>query len=523
MIKLTLRLSPDKGESALFNEIANALDTDKFSFEIRKKSLDARHGKAFFVYTVDITPDNASDEQMLIAKCGGEYVPPEEGYIFPTVGKIPDKRPVLAGFGPAGIFCALMLARSGLRPIVIERGKAVEKRVNDVNAFFGGKGLNTESNIQYGEGGAGAFSDGKLNTLVKDKSFRGSFVLKCLVDAGAPKHTLYDAKPHIGTDLLRGIIANIRGEIIALGGEVRFCERLTGIETDGEKLTAVITDKECIDTDTLFLGTGQSAEEVLHILRNCGADLEQKPFSVGFRIEHRQRDIDASQYGTLDRNRFLPPAEYKLFNHCKTERTVYSFCMCPGGHVIAAASDEGRLVTNGMSNHARSGENANSAILCEILPSDLVCGDIFAGFRFREELERRAFALGGGDFRAPASTLGSYFGVESVKSNIVPTYPLGVKMCDISTLFSQEINASFREALHIFGKKIKGFDSPAAILTAVESRTSSPVRLVRYVDRQSNIKGIYPMGEGAGYAGGIISAAIDGIRSAEEYCLTLGI
>ncbi len=518
MIRITFDRTPREDAKPIEKSIADIVGKNlAFDYEIRKKSLDARKSKAKFVYTVDVYL-HGGDEKRIAKKCGGTVMAPEEEYTFPIPRALPENRPVVAGFGPAGIFAALMLARSGMNPIVIERGKCVSERKKDVDAFFAGGTLNENSNIQYGEGGAGAFSDGKLNTLVKDKSFRGRLVLNELVRAGAPEETLYLAKPHIGTDLLMGVVENIRNEIISLGGEIRFETRLDDIVTDENGLNAIIANGERIETDTLFLATGQSARDIAEMLYSHGAEIEQKPFSVGFRIEHPQGMINASQYGENDDLRFLPPAEYKLFRHCSTGRTVYSFCMCPGGHVVSASSENGRLVTNGMSYHARSGENANSAILCEILPED-IGNDVFSGFDFRESLEREAFELGGGDFTAPATTVGEFLGERGCVPEVSPTYPRGVKLCDVSSLFSDEINASFREALKDFGRKIKGFDMSGAVITAVESRTSSPIRIKRYDDRQSNIKGIYPLGEGAGYAGGIISAAIDGVRSAEEYVI----
>ncbi len=520
MIRLTLERSPREDALPLEESLAKTLGLSigNFDFEIRKKSLDARRGKAKFVYTVDIFVDR--NEEKLARRCGGNITEREEEYTLPTTNITPKHRPVIAGFGPAGIFAALSLARSGLKPIVLELGKKASERKKDVDIFFGGGELNEDSNIQFGEGGAGAFSDGKLNTLVKDKSFRGQFVLNELVKAGAPGETLYIAKPHIGTDLLCGVVENIRNEIISLGGEIRFETRLLDISVTDNKLCSIITSNGEIIADTLFLATGQSARGIAEMLYKKGADLEKKPFSVGFRIEHLQKDIDIAQYGENGDLRFLPPAEYKLFTHCKSGRTVYSFCMCPGGTVVAAASENEKLVTNGMSYHARNGKNANSAILCEILPSDL--GEsLFSGYDYREALERKAFEMGGGNFTAPAMTVGDYLGVGKGAKDITPTYPRGVKYCDISKLFSKEINDSFREAISAFGRKIKGFDDASAIITAIESRTSSPIRIKRFDDRQSNIKGIYPLGEGAGYAGGIISAAIDGVRSAEEYILNL--
>ncbi len=521
MIRLTLERTPQEDFRPLEGKLSEltGLPVGGFDFEIRKKSLDARKNWVKFVYTVDLFVER--NEEKIARKCGGSIMKAEEEYSFPASVFMPENRPVVAGFGPAGIFASLMLARNGLRPIVIERGKEGSERKKDVDTFFAGGPLDENSNIQFGEGGAGAFSDGKLNTLIKDKSFRGQLVLRELVNAGAPRDILYISKPHVGTDLLRDVVARLREEIISLGGEVRFETKLIDIKTDSQgKLESVITSKGEIKTDTLFLATGQSAREIAEMLFEKGAELERKPFSVGFRVEHPQSVINLSQYGEGDHLRFLPPAEYKLFRHCSTGRTVYSFCMCPGGVVVAAASEQERLVTNGMSYHARDGKNANSAILCEILPEDLGDG-LFAGYDYREHLEHRAFALGGNDFTAPAMMLGDYLGTGEGSEPVSPTYPRGVKLCDVSKLFSDEINASFREAFSDFGRKIKGFDSSDAVITAVESRTSSPIRIKRFDDRQSNIKGIYPLGEGAGYAGGIISAAIDGVRSAEEYVLYL--
>ncbi len=518
MIKIIFQLSPQQANKDIGAQIASIIGQplSNFTYEIRKKSLDARKSKVKFVYSVDVYLLKG-DENKVAKRCGGIIAPPEKEYTFPAPKRKKGLRPIVAGFGPGGIFAALMLARAGFCPIVLERGKRVEERKADVDAFAGGAPLNTSSNIQYGEGGAGAFSDGKLNTLVKDKAFRGRLVLKELVQAGAPEETLYIAKPHIGTDLLTRVVANLREEIISLGGEIRFCTKLEDIIVEDNRIAGVVANGEVIPTDTLFLATGQSARDTAEMLYRHGCDMEKKPFSVGFRVEHPQSTIDVAQYGESGDIPFLPPAEYKLFRHCTTGRTVYSFCMCPGGQVVAAACDEERLVTNGMSYHARNGENANSAILCEILPQDLD-DSLFAGYDFREKLENKAFIMGGNDFTAPASTLGDYLKKsESAIPSVNPTYPRGVKYCDIAELFSDEINASFREAFEDFGKKIKGFDGEGAVITAVESRTSSPIRIKRYDDRQSNIKGLYPIGEGAGYAGGIISAAIDGVRSAEEY------
>ncbi|MBO4453042.1 MAG: hypothetical protein J5793_03815 [Clostridia bacterium] len=518
MIKVSFEIAPQSDpEKAVENIIKDSVGRDIAlgGFEIRKKSLDSRKGRNRFVYNVDVSVAQ-EDENEAASRLGGAVCEKEEEYSFPAPVSVPEIRPVVAGFGPAGMFASLCLSKAGYRPIVLERGRDVDTREKDVKSFFKSGEPDENSNIQFGEGGAGAFSDGKLNTLVRDKSFRGGFVLRELVKAGAPKEILYLSHPHIGTDLLRGVVKNVREEIISLGGEIAFGESLTDITVSPEgKLSSVITQKREIKTNALFLATGQSSEDVYKTLYRHGADMEQKPFSVGFRIEHPQSLINASQYGENGDMRFLPPAEYKLFSHTNTGRTVYSFCMCPGGEVIAAASERERLVTNGMSYHARSGSNANAAILCEVLPKDLGPG-LFAGFEYRKNLEKRAFELGGGRFAAPAMPLASLFGSDSAPA-VCTTYPLGVKMCDLTPLFNAEMIESFRFAFKEFGKKIKGFDLPGAMLTAVESRTSSPLRIIRGDDRQSNIKGLFPLGEGAGHAGGIMSAAIDGVKSAEEF------
>ena len=522
MIRAEFEISPCADpESALLAEIKEKLRpaAEVASCGIRKRSVDARRGRNRFVYTVEITVGEGCSERECAEILGGAVCERETEYIFPAGGRAAGHRPVVAGFGPAGMFAALCLAQSGYKPIVLERGKRVEQRVRDVETFFSGGALDENSNVQYGEGGAGAFSDGKLNTLVRDKGFRGAFVLKQLVAAGAPREILWLSHPHVGTDLLRPVVANIRRRIESLGGEVRFGAELTDIGvSSGGALEYVVAGGERIKTDSLFLAAGQSARGVAALLHRRGAEIVQKPFSVGFRVEHPQSLINAAQYGAGDETRFLPPAEYKLFSHTGTGRTVYSFCMCPGGSVVAAASENGRLVTNGMSLHARAGANANSAILCEIKPGDLA-GGLFAGFDFREELEKAAFAMGGGDFTAPAATLGAFLRGESCAPAVAPTYPRGVKMCDMSRLFTPEINESFRQAFAEFGRRVRGFDLPGALITGVESRTSSPVRIVRGENRQCAIKGVYPLGEGAGYAGGIMSAAIDGVKSAEEYVL----
>ena len=520
MIRFTFERTPKEDQKPLEETIGGilGLPCGSFEFEIRKKSLDARKSKVKFVYTVDVFT-HTKNEKALAKRCKGVISEPEGEYVFPKSVRKKSLRPVVAGFGPAGIFAALMLAREGYRPIVLERGKSGEERKKDVDEFFSGGKFDPESNIQYGEGGAGAFSDGKLNTLVKDKSFRGRLVLKELVRAGAPEETLFMAKPHIGTDLLRKVVENLREEIISLGGDVRFQTKLEKIETDGNgKLTAVIANGERIETDTLFLATGQSAREIAEMMFEIGAEIEKKPFSVGFRIEHPQTVIDISQYGDNDDLRFLPPAEYKLFRHCSNGRTVYSFCMCPGGYVVSASSEEERLVTNGMSYHARNKTNSNCALAVSVLKSDFSNHPMRA-IEFQRELEKKAF-LNTSDYRAPAQTVGDFLNGRKTPSfnGPVPTYPHSVAGCNLDTSLPSFVSDMLKKGLRRFGSQYSFFKDATAPLTAVETRTSSPIRIER--EKNFRVKGfnsIFPCGEGAGWAGGITSAAVDGLRCAEEY------
>ncbi len=516
MLRINLKL-PTGNSGELSQKVASRLEIreEDFSLIPRKRSVDARE-KPVFVWTADLIFDDVKLEKRLLKKYGKLLsVPPTETpYVFPSPKAIPLQRPVVVGFGPAGIFCALLLARSGFCPIVLERGGAMDKRVEKVDVFFETGRLDTECNLQFGEGGAGAFSDGKLNTLVKDKSFRGYYVLEQLVKAGAPEELLWLNKPHIGTDLLREVITNIRREICALGGEVRFDTRVERVLTENDKATGVVlADGSTLLTDTVVLAIGHSARDTLVALRKDGIPMEKKPFSVGVRIEHPQKMVDLSQYG-CERGAF-PPADYKLVCHTANGRTVYTFCMCPGGVVVAAASDQDGVVTNGMSYHARDGENANSALLCEIFPED-VPGDLFAGIAFQKELEKAAFRTGGGNHKAPAQQVGDFLADHRTEAfgEIQPTYSRGVTPGDLREVLPDYVCNALKEALPYFGKKIKGFDRPDAILTAVESRSTCPVRIIRD-ERMEALKGLYPIGEGAGYAGGIISAAIDGVKCAE--------
>lgn len=486
-------------------------------FTVYRRSIDARRGKPLrFVYAVDIMPKD--EHTALRALKGMKYeIIPDGGYVCPVKrGVFP--RPVVVGFGPAGMFAALLLAKAGARPIVLERGKSVDERVKSVELFWRTGVLDTESNVQFGEGGAGSFSDGKLNTLVKDKNYRGRFVLSTFVSHGAPEDIMYDAKPHIGTDLLRGCVKGIREEVISLGGEVVFGARMTDIVTEQGRVSAVKYVKNgeetVIYTDTVFLGIGHSARDTFRMLADK-VNMEQKPFSVGVRIEHPRRMIDTSQY--REHAAALPAASYKLSHQTSAGRGVYTFCMCPGGYVVNASSEENRLVTNGMSYRARDGINSNSALLVGLTPADYGTG-LFDGMMFQQHLEEKTFALGGADWRAPCQTVGSFLSIKKESASVTPTFSNGVREADMRKLFPSFITEALSEGLVSFGKKIKDFDMSGAVMTAAESRSTCPVRILRDENGVSSVSGLYPIGEGAGYAGGIMSAAMDGMKAVESYC-----
>jgi len=429
-----------------------------------------------------------------------------------------NSRPVVVGFGPAGMFAALMLARMGLKPIVIEQGKSVDEREEDVQKFWNEGKLNTYSNVQFGEGGAGTFSDGKLNSTAHSgyvKDVLNEFYLH-----GAPKEILYLSKPHIGSDNLKNVVKNIRNEIIKLGGKIHFNTKLIGVNVKnnsvcGIKLCDIV--KKCefdMLCDKLILAIGHSARDTFTLLKNMGVVLEKKPFAMGVRIEQKQEAINIAQYGE-NYDKRLPSADYKLVEHLDNGRSVFTFCMCPGGVVVSSTSDEGSIVTNGMSYFARDKENANSAVLVNVMPSDFAGDDVLSGVEMQRKYERLAFELGGRNYNAPAETVGEFLGKEKVPA-IKTSYRPNVTLCDISKCLPDFVSDAIRQALPKFNNRLKGFADDKNLLIAIESRSSSPVTIVRGEDFQSSLKGLYPIGEGAGYAGGIMTSAIDGIKCAEK-------
>ena len=490
-------------------------------FEIAREAIDSRKkGNIHMVYSVQVSID--ADEEKIAAAYPQNKVSLCEAYRYdlPENKRKSKYRPVVVGFGPAGMFAGLMLARAGLRPLILERGNDVDTRTADVQKFWTMRKLNTQSNVQFGEGGAGTFSDGKLTTGIKDKRVREVFQVLC--QFGAPEEILYSARPHIGTDKLGGVVKNIRNEIIRLGGEVRFGCRMTDIIAANGFIHGIHIEDNSgfstdLETDCLVLCIGHSARDTVEMLYRRGLKMEKKPFSVGVRIEHPQEMINRSQYGNEWNNPLLGAADYKLSNHPLHGRGGYTFCMCPGGTVVCASSEEDMVVVNGMSEYARDGENANSAILIGIEPEYFADEHPLAGMAFQREIERKAFLCGGKNYTAPAQKVGDFLKENaSVRGGAVrPTCPTGVEWTDIRRVLPPVVTDQLAVSILAFDKKLKGFALPDAVLTAPESRSSSPVRIVRDECRQASIKGIFPCGEGAGYAGGIVSAAVDGIRCAE--------
>lgn len=538
-IKLNIGETTDKIPDRLLKKLGRR-DVRLSSFQIIKESIDARDkGDIKLVYSVDFTLDKICGEaaekvfvNQMEKSCKGlklELAPNME-YQYPEPGTAEMvHRPVVVGFGPCGMFAALILAQMGCRPIVIERGKSLDERIKDVQAFWENGVLNEESNVQFGEGGAGTFSDGKLTTQIKDPRVRK--VLEEFVAAGAPTDILYKQKPHIGTDVLRNVVYNIRNRIRELGGEIHFESKLTGMDIETKVLKAlIINESERLKTQDVVLSIGHSARDTFNLLYENGIPMEQKPFSIGVRIEHPQRRINKAQYGKNWETYALGAADYKLSYRCKNGRGVYTFCMCPGGYVIAAASQEGMLVTNGMSLHSRAAENANSALLVDVGIADFPGPSPLAGIEFQQKYERLAFKAGGCDYRAPFQSVGDFTGrvpekgmklgsgtaEPSDSDKVKPSYRPGVVQADLTRCLPEFAVEALREAIPELGKKLAGFDSPEALMTGIETRSSSPVRILRDKCYMSSVRGIYPAGEGAGYAGGIVSAAVDGIKIAEQ-------
>jgi uncharacterized FAD-dependent dehydrogenase len=503
-------------------------ETELVRFDIFKRGVDARKSHAIlFAYSLDVEVKN---EEKVLAKFKKDpHVTPSPDTSYHFVAQAPANlkgRPVIVGFGPAGIFSALILAQSGFKPIVLERGKAVRERTKDTWGLWRQSKLNPESNVQFGEGGAGTFSDGKLYSQIKDPKHYGRKVLQEFVKAGAPEEILYVSHPHIGTFRLVGMVEEMRQNIIELGGEIRFQSRVDDIEIkDGQVQAVVLQNGERIATHHLVLAVGHSARDTFEMIHKRGIYIEAKPFSIGFRIEHPQSLIDQSRYGPNAHHPVLGAADYKLVHHAKNGRSVYSFCMCPGGTVVAAASEEGRVVTNGMSQYSRNERNANAGIVVGITPEQDYPGDPLAGMEFQRKWEARAFELGGKNYQAPGQLIGDFIaGKPSTKfGKVQPSYTPGVHLTDLSSALPEYAITAIREALPAFAKQIKGFDLPDGVLTGVETRTSSPIRIKRDDEtlQSINTKGLYPTGEGAGYAGGILSAAVDGIRIAEAVALNI--
>ena len=488
--------------------------------ELLRKSIDARKkGNIHYVCTLRCT---VSEERRLLHRNRNPHITKDttQEYTVPKPKVIPKEPPLIVGMGPAGLFCALALSHMGVPSILVERGRPVEARTKDVERFFQTGCLDPSSNVQFGEGGAGTFSDGKLTTGIGDP--RISWVLKQFVSAGAPEDILYQQKPHIGTDILRQVVQNIRKQLEEKGCTFLYEHRLVGLQTEGDLLKgAFLETPESTyfqKGEQIILAPGHSARDTMEMLYQTGIAMEPKPFAIGVRAEHWQEAISCAQYG--DAASLLPPSDYKLSCHLPSGRSVFSFCVCPGGSVVAAASEPGRLVTNGMSLRARDGKIINGGILVNVTPSDFASSHPLSGIVFQRKWEEAAFRLGGGGFRAPAQRLADF--LENNPSQgpgaIAPTYQPGVTWTNLHHALPPFVAAALQDAFPLFARKVKGFDDPDTVLTGIESRSSSPLRILRDHTLQSNLKGLYPCGEGAGYAGGIMSAAVDGIRCAEAVC-----
>lgn len=530
MIRITeLRLPLDHPPEALRLAVLERLtipERDLLDMQVFKRGYDARRrGAIVLVYTLDV---NVANEAELLKRFGkDQHVQPSPDTSYKWVAKAPASlphRPIVVGFGPCGMLAGLLLAQMGFCPIILERGKKVRERTKDTWGLWRKQQLNPESNVQFGEGGAGTFSDGKLYSQIKDPKHYGRKVLTEFVKAGAPEEILYVSKPHIGTFRLVKMVEQIRAEIIELGGEIRFESHVTDLLIEqGQIRGLTLASGEQLRSDHVIMALGHSARDTFAMLHERGVFMEQKPFSIGFRVEHPQKLIDQVRFGKSAGHEILGAADYKLVHHAKNGRSVYSFCMCPGGQVVAATSEPNRVVTNGMSQYSRAERNANAALVVGINPEDYQ-GSPLAGIDFQRYWESKAYELGGGGYIAPAQLVGDFVkGIPSTQlGSVEPSYQPGVNMTDLKTALPDYAIQALREALPAFDKQIKGFSLYDAVLTGVETRTSSPLRITRNEHCQSlNVKGLYPAGEGAGYAGGILSAGVDGIRVAEAVALAI--
>jgi len=528
-LRLPLNHSEDELRAAVLKELGIG-PRDLAGYSVFRRSFDARkRGAIALIYHLDV--ETAREDEILRRLRGNSRVGPTPDTSYRFAAQAPEKlkvRPVVIGVGPCGLFAGLLLAQMGFRPIVLERGKQVRERTVDTFGLWRQGILDPESNVQFGEGGAGTFSDGKLYSQIKDPGHRGRKVLTEFVEAGAPAEILYVNKPHIGTFRLVKMVENMRARIESLGGEIRFQSRVEDLVIDrgneqGKVRGVVLADGERLEADRVVLAVGHSARDTFEMLFHRGVYMEAKPFSIGFRVEHPQSLIDRCRFGPQAGHPLLGAADYKLVHHCRNGRSVYSFCMCPGGTVVAAASEPGRVVTNGMSQYSRDERNANSGIVVGITPEDYPGGPL-AGVAFQRRWEERAFELGGGTYEAPGQLVGDFLAGRPSREfgSVLPSYRPGVRLGDLSTSLPEYAIEAIREALPAFDKQIRGFAMNDAVLTGVETRTSSPLRITRNEDFQSlNTAGLYPAGEGAGYAGGILSAAVDGIKVAEAVALSL--
>ena len=539
MLRLTeIKLPLAHAENALRDTLLHTLHikpADLTGFTVFKRSFDARKAELMQVYIVDVELANADIEAALLRQhAGNPHILPTPDMSYHPAGQAPaglPLRPVVVGFGPCGMFAALLLAHMGFKPIVLEHGKTVRQRTRDTWGLWRKNVLNPESNVQFGEGGAGTFSDGKLYSQIKDPRHLGRKVMQEFVKAGAPPEILYVARPHIGTFKLVKVVENMRAQIVALGGEIRFEQRVTDVRIEsgpgGKHIRGLtVLDQATGQThelraDHVVLALGHSARDTFAMLHERGVYIEAKPFSIGFRVEHPQGLIDRARWGKHAGHPLLGAADYKLVHHASNGRSVYSFCMCPGGTVVAATSEVGRVVTNGMSQYSRNERNANAGIVVGIDPRDFPgheAGDALAGIELQRRLESHAFVLGGGNYEAPGQLVGDFVAgrPSTALGSIMPSYKPGVAIGDLSSALPGYAIEAMREAFPAFGRKIKGFDTHDAVLTGVETRTSSPIRMSRGDDLHSvNVRGLYPAGEGASYAGGILSAGVDGIKVAE--------